>query len=197
MFSNSLSFVLLSPSLFYLLTVGVEVVYFHLITLIKHTPPSVGILWTRDRHVTETSDNTNTHKRQTSMPPVGFEPTIPASVPPQTYALDGAATGIGLGYVSTVKYLQHRHHNYLDNLYIDVWLYLLGGMLEMKKKGVRSQNTVQWYPFALQPQCMCSRSSVRYSYSALCFSVVTIITFVFIRLYLCAVHNFCCGRMYD
>jgi hypothetical protein len=29
------------------------------------------------------------------MPPVGFEPTIPASEQPQTYALDGAATGIG------------------------------------------------------------------------------------------------------
>jgi hypothetical protein len=28
------------------------------------------------------------------MPPVGFEPTIPASALPQTYALDRAATGI-------------------------------------------------------------------------------------------------------
>ena len=27
------------------------------------------------------------------MPPVGFEPTIPASEQPQTYALDRAATG--------------------------------------------------------------------------------------------------------
>jgi hypothetical protein len=30
------------------------------------------------------------------MPPVGLEPTIPASARPQTYALDRAATGIGL-----------------------------------------------------------------------------------------------------
>jgi hypothetical protein len=30
------------------------------------------------------------------MPPVALEPTIPASDRPQTYALDGAATGIGL-----------------------------------------------------------------------------------------------------
>jgi hypothetical protein len=37
----------------------------------------------------------NTHKRQTSMPSVGFEPTIPASEQPQTYALDLAANGIG------------------------------------------------------------------------------------------------------
>ena len=31
-----------------------------------------------------------THNRQTSMPPVGFEPTISASERPQTYALDRA-----------------------------------------------------------------------------------------------------------
>jgi hypothetical protein len=43
-----------SPDLFYLLTVGVEVVYFHFIAL-RHTPQSVGLLWTRDRPVAETS----------------------------------------------------------------------------------------------------------------------------------------------
>jgi hypothetical protein len=43
-----------SPYLFYPLTVGVEVVYFHLITL-RHTPQSVELLWTRDRPVAETS----------------------------------------------------------------------------------------------------------------------------------------------
>ena len=37
----------------------------------------------------------NTHNRQTSMPPVGFEPTISAGERPQTYALDNAATGTG------------------------------------------------------------------------------------------------------
>jgi len=37
----------------------------------------------------------NTHKRQTSMPPVGFEPTISAGERPQTYSLDRAATGTG------------------------------------------------------------------------------------------------------
>jgi hypothetical protein len=39
---------------FYLLTAGVEVVYFHLITL-THTPQAAGPLWTRDRPVAETS----------------------------------------------------------------------------------------------------------------------------------------------
>ena len=37
----------------------------------------------------------NTHKRQTSMALVGFEPTISAGEWPQTYALDRAATGTG------------------------------------------------------------------------------------------------------
>ena len=35
----------------------------------------------------------NTHYRQTSMPPVRFEPTIAAGERPKTYALDRAATG--------------------------------------------------------------------------------------------------------
>ena len=38
----------------------------------------------------------NTHNRQTSMPPVGFEPTISASKRPQTNALDHTATATGL-----------------------------------------------------------------------------------------------------
>ena len=43
----------------------------------------------------------NTHNRQTSMPPVGFEPTISASVRPQTYPLDRKATGTGSLEVET------------------------------------------------------------------------------------------------
>ena len=37
----------------------------------------------------------DTHNRQTSTPPVGFEPTISAGERPQTHALDRAATGTG------------------------------------------------------------------------------------------------------
>ena len=37
----------------------------------------------------------NTHNRQTSVAPAGFEPAIPASERPETRALDRAATGIG------------------------------------------------------------------------------------------------------
>jgi hypothetical protein len=43
-------------NIFYLLTVGVEVVYFRLITL-RHAPQSVGLLWTRDRPIAETEHN--------------------------------------------------------------------------------------------------------------------------------------------
>jgi hypothetical protein len=38
------------------------------------------------------------HSRQTSMLPVGFEPTIAAGERPQTYALDRAATTTGIQY---------------------------------------------------------------------------------------------------
>ena len=53
----------------------------------------------------------NTHNRQTSMPPVGFEPTISAGERPQTYALDRAATGTGLTFrrlMSTIVDVPHR-----------------------------------------------------------------------------------------
>jgi hypothetical protein len=75
---------LVLPSSTYLFTAGVEGFYFHLITL-RHTPQSVGLLWVRDRPVAETSTWQHKHcTRQTSMPPVGFEPTIPAIAGPQT-----------------------------------------------------------------------------------------------------------------
>jgi hypothetical protein len=92
---ETIRFVVL-PSSTYLFTVRVEGFYFHLITLI-HTPQSVGLLWRRDGPVAEDFYLTTQTlcKRKTSMPPVGFEPTIPASAPPQTYTLDSAATGIG------------------------------------------------------------------------------------------------------
>jgi hypothetical protein len=46
--------VVLTSSTYLLFTVGVEVVYFHLIAL-RHTPQSVRLLWTRDRPAAETS----------------------------------------------------------------------------------------------------------------------------------------------
>ena len=65
----------------------------------------------------------NTHNRQTSMLPVGFEPTIPASEPPQTHALDRAATGIGTW---SNKY-KKRNHTFLTS-YCAVWHTILDFM---------------------------------------------------------------------
>jgi len=44
----------------------------------------------------------NTHNRQTSIPPAGFEPAIPASERPHTHALDRAATEI-VGTYTLIK----------------------------------------------------------------------------------------------
>jgi len=48
----------------------------------------------------------NTHTRQTSMPPVEFEPTIWAGERPKTYALDRAATGTGLISVNQKHFIR-------------------------------------------------------------------------------------------
>ena len=65
------------------------------ITLFRHTtfgrtPLDEGSARRRDLYLT----THNTHKRQTSMPQVGFEPAIPVSERPQTHALDRTDTGI-------------------------------------------------------------------------------------------------------
>jgi hypothetical protein len=93
-----------SPQIFYLFTAGVEVVYFHLITL-RHTPQLVGLLWTRDGpHRRDLYLTTQTpYKRQTSMPSVGFEPKILASAWPQTYPLDRAPLESALDKVTVLK----------------------------------------------------------------------------------------------
>ena len=61
----------------------------------------------RHRHLYLTTHNT--HKRQTSMPPAGFEPEIQASERRQTHVLDRAATGIG-----SVRYILKSRINIDD-----------------------------------------------------------------------------------
>ena len=61
-------------------------------TAIGRTPLGEWSARRRDLYLT----THNNHNRQTSMPPVGFEPTISAGELPQTYALDRAATGTGI-----------------------------------------------------------------------------------------------------
>jgi hypothetical protein len=66
------------------------------------TPQSVGILWTRDRLVAQTStcQQTTLTRDGTSMSQAGFETKIPANERPQTQALNREA--IGIGYVLTI-----------------------------------------------------------------------------------------------
>jgi hypothetical protein len=63
------------------------------------TPLDEGSARRRDLYLT----TRNTHNRQTSIPPAGFEPAIPESERPQTHALDRAATGIGYNTVNKHK----------------------------------------------------------------------------------------------
>jgi len=56
------------------------------------TPHSVRLLWTSDWPEDLYLTIRNTHKRQTFMPPVRFEPAIPASERPQPHALERCVT---------------------------------------------------------------------------------------------------------
>jgi hypothetical protein len=60
-------------------------------TTVCRTPLDEGSARRRDLYLT----THNIHKKSTSMRAVGFDPTIPASARPQTYALDSAVIGIG------------------------------------------------------------------------------------------------------
>jgi len=57
----------------------------------------------RDHHL-----KTSTHNRETSMPPVEFEPTIPISERRQTHALDSSATRNGPSYYCSVLFGRDR-----------------------------------------------------------------------------------------
>jgi len=60
-------------------------------TTVGGTPLDVFLARRRDPYLI----THNTHNRQTSMPKVGFEPTIPASERPKTHTSYCVATGIG------------------------------------------------------------------------------------------------------
>jgi len=71
------------------------------------TPHSVGFLWMSDHPRPETSAWQHTHKIQTSVP-LGSETAFPASEPPQTHALDRAASGIGIALLTTRIFLKYK-----------------------------------------------------------------------------------------
>jgi hypothetical protein len=71
------------------------------------TPQLIGLLWTSDQLVAETSDNTQHSQQTNSKSPVGFESTISAGERPQTYALDRADTGTGMNIgLSTIMFTE-------------------------------------------------------------------------------------------
>jgi hypothetical protein len=74
-------------------------------TTLSRTPLDEWSAQRRDLYLT----THNTDKRQTSLPPVGFEPTIPANEWPQTYFLNHVATGIGK--MATLSILKHHLHS--------------------------------------------------------------------------------------
>ena len=84
----------------------------------------------------------NTYNRQTSMLPVGFEPTISAGERPQTYALDRATTGTGIWSITChnnnwwkvhISDLSCMHSNLkIGEVYsCDIWLRLYIGIAVM------------------------------------------------------------------
>jgi hypothetical protein len=85
-----------SPSFFYLLVHSMclyclfSLDHTETHTTVGRTPLDEGSARRRDLYLTKQT----LYKTKKSTPPVGFEPTMPASARPQTYALDGAATRI-------------------------------------------------------------------------------------------------------
>ena len=77
-------------------------------TIVSRTPLDEWSARRRDPYLT----THNTHNRQTSMPPVGFERTISASERLQTYALDRAATGTGKHSLYTTLIISLNNYNY-------------------------------------------------------------------------------------
>jgi hypothetical protein len=56
--------------------VGYGLLVLEVFVITHDAPQSVGILWTSDQLVAEPLPDNTQHTQQTSMPPVGFEPTI-------------------------------------------------------------------------------------------------------------------------
>jgi hypothetical protein len=78
-------------------------------TTLGRTPLDVWSARRRDLYLT----THNTHNRQASMPPAGFEPTISASEQPQTHALNRAATEIGQILSALVKFSSRQFFHFL------------------------------------------------------------------------------------
>jgi hypothetical protein len=73
-----------------------------------------------------------THNRQTSMPLVGFEPTISAGERPQTYALDRAAIGTGEKNIALILWTFNKWISlyWLCKLYVFVFALVFSVVFE-------------------------------------------------------------------
>ena len=85
-----LSFFLVQPLFYLTMVIAFDHTKGH--TTVGRTPLDEGSARRIDFYLT----THNTYNRQTSIPPAGFEPAIPAGDGPQTLALDRSATGIAL-----------------------------------------------------------------------------------------------------
>jgi len=69
-------------------------------TTTNHTPyDSSGRVISSSQRSLPDNTCTHTHNREISMPPLGFDPTIPEGEWQQTYAFDRVATGTGFKIV--------------------------------------------------------------------------------------------------
>ena len=90
------------------------------------TPQSVGLLWTSDQLVAETSTRQHTTLTTDRHPYrlVGFEPTISAGERPQTYNLDRAATGIKVYIKQIITFHNTSVSSFFSNsIYITKYLF--------------------------------------------------------------------------
>jgi hypothetical protein len=129
--------------------------------LITHSDASqsIGLLWTSVQLVAEsttwqhTTHTQHTHNRQTSTPPVGFEPTIAAGERPQTYELDGAATGrpallwdyspkyfVRCGILAAVSVISKSSGNIMPCFWVN--RSQLFGLLDSEDEGTRRRNYI-------------------------------------------------------
>jgi len=83
----------------------------------------------------------NTHNKQISMPPEGFEPTISAGERTQTYALDRVVTGTGPSFILP--------NYYLDWLW-DIWNFLFSLFLFPRFHDVNSREDSPVSPLILK-----------------------------------------------
>jgi hypothetical protein len=104
-------------------------------------PKSVGHLWTSDQRRRDLYLITYTqkHKRQTSIPPVAFEPRISAGERPQTYAFERAANGTGI-----TRFNIHKSYVLPTQCFVWIW----------EQTAIISLYSINWLVFINETECV-------------------------------------------